>query len=276
MNSNSLDSPPLTVTLLGTGTSTGVPVLGCPCRVCTSSDPRDFRLRCAAHVVAHTPDGPLHLQIDAGPDIRRQSFENNLSRVDAVLITHHHFDHIAGLDDLRPFLFGNDVRIPVYGSVPTTERLRISQPYLYSEKSYPGAMKLTLHTVRGPFRVQSRYQESSAVNVVPIPAWHGEMPVLGYRIGRFAYLTDINRLEDSSLELLSGIDTLVLDSLRYEPHETHLSIDESIALAHRIGARQTWFIHMTHTILHAEVDAALPDGISLGYDGLTFDVDQAS
>lgn len=272
MKSNSPDAVRLSVTLLGTGTSTGVPVLGCTCHVCTSGDPRDTRLRCSAHVVVHTDDEPIHLQIDAGPDFRRQAFDNDLSRVDAVLITHHHFDHIAGLDDLRPFLFGNDIRIPVYAPEAAVSRLKAGQPYLYTEKSYPGAMKLALQTVRGPFRVQSRYDGSATVDVLPIPAWHGKMPVLGYRIGRFAYLTDINRLEDSSLELLAGIDTLILDALRYEPHETHLTINQAVELAQQIGARQTWFIHMTHTVMHAEVDAALPEGISLGYDGLTVDV----
>lgn len=272
MKSNSPDAVHLSVTMLGTGTSTGVPVLGCPCRVCTSDDPRDTRLRCSAHVVVHTNGEPIHIQIDVGPDFRRQAFDNNLSCVDAVLITHHHFDHIAGLDDLRPFLFENDIRIPVYAHEAAVQRLKAGQPYLYAEASYPGAMKLALHTVRGPFRIQSRYGGNAKLDIIPIPAWHGTMPVLGYRIGEFAYLTDINRIDDASLDLLDGIDTLVLDALRYEPHETHLTIDQAVELAQKIGARQTWFIHMTHTVLHAEVDAALPEGISLAYDSLTFNV----
>lgn len=264
----------VTATLLGTGTSTGIPVVGCRCRVCTSEDPRDTRLRCAAYVVVQTPDGPVRLVIDTGPDFRQQALTHGIDAVDAVLITHHHFDHIVGLDDLRPFFFGNPRPVPVYASAETTTVLGDMFGYIFRDGSYPGISKLELQEVGPtPFVVNSRYPDGGSVEITPIPAFHGTLPVLGYRIGRFAYLTDVNAIPDGSLALLEDLDVLVLDALRHEPHPTHFSIEEATAMAWRIGARSTHFIHMTHSVLHAEEDAALPDGVRLGYDGLTVMVD---
>ncbi|MEM1041826.1 MAG: MBL fold metallo-hydrolase [Bacteroidota bacterium] len=260
------------MTLLGTGTSTGVPVIGCGCRVCTSADPRDARMRCAAHVVAETEHGPVHLQIDIGPDFRQQALRFGVSRVDALLFTHHHFDHVVGLDDLRPFFFGNRAAVPAYASPVTAGVLREMFRYIF-ERTYPGASVLDLHEAAGPFTVPSRYDAEAAVTVEPLEAFHGDLPVLGYRVGRFAYLTDVNRIPEATFEKLVALDVLVLDGLRREPHPTHFTFDEAVAAARRIGARQTYFIHMTHGALHAEIDAELPDGIALGYDGLTFSVE---
>jgi phosphoribosyl 1,2-cyclic phosphate phosphodiesterase len=262
----------LSVTILGTGTSTGIPVIGCKCRVCTSEDPRDARTRCAAHVVATTEDGPIHLQIDVGPDFRAQALREGLRRVDAVLLTHHHFDHVAGLDDLRPYFYDNRSPIPAYAGAETAAVLRRAIPYALADGTYPGAPYLDLQIPDGPFRAGSRYSEA-AVEVTPVPALHGRLPVLGYRIGRFAYLTDVSDIPDVSRPLLEDVDILVLDALRHEPHPTHLTIDDAVALARQIGARQTYFVHMTHSVLHAEEAARLPEGVALAYDGLRFGVD---
>lgn len=262
----------LSVRLLGTGTSTGVPVIGCSCRVCTSPDPRDHRMRCSAYVVANTPGGPVHLLIDAGPDFRQQALLHRIAKIDAVLVTHHHFDHVVGLDDLRPYFFTNPAEIPLYTSDSTAEVLDRAFPYLFEEGSYPGVARLSLRRVTEPFVVQSRYIDAS-VSVEPIEALHGKMPVLGFRVGRFAYLTDVSRIPAGSLEQLQGLEVLILDALRREPHQTHLSLDEAVELARQIGARETYFIHMTHSVLHAEEDGRLPAGINLGYDGLQLDIE---
>ena len=271
----------MTVTLLGTGTSTGVPVVGCDCEVCTSDDPRDDRTRCACYVRT----GDVALLIDTGPDLRRQSLRENVDRIDAVLYTHHHFDHIAGLDDLRPFFFRNRRVMPCYGHQSTIEVLKEKYDYVFGTDPYPGAANLELHTVDASFTVPSRYpalsrnddpddvpHEPATVDAEPIPLYHGSMPVYGYRIGRFAYLTDVNRIPEASYEKLTGLDTLVIDALRPQPHPTHFSFDEAVAEARRIGARQTYFIHMTHNVRHADQEDRLPEDVHLGYDGLTITV----
>ncbi|NNF59627.1 MAG: MBL fold metallo-hydrolase [Rhodothermaceae bacterium] len=263
----------LQVTLLGTGTSTGIPVVGCSCRVCTSADPRDQRLRCAAYVVAETEAGPVHLVIDTGPDFRQQALRFGIEAVDAVLITHHHFDHVVGLDDLRPFFFRNRKPIPVYAPPDTAAVLGEMFSYIFRDGTYPGIAKLDLHEVAESWMVTSREGAGAAVEVTPIPAFHGTLPLYGYRIGRFAYLTDVSTIPEASLPLLEDLDVLVLDALRHEPHPTHFTIEEAVAMAQRIGARATYFIHMTHSLLHAETDAALPEGIHLAHDGLRLQVD---
>ena len=257
---------PVRVTLLGTGTSTGIPVIGCACRVCRSPDARDARTRCACYVEA----GGVHLVIDTGPDLRRQALREGIARVDAVLFTHHHFDHIAGLDDLRPFLFDNRTPIPCYARPNTADVLRDMFRYIFDDGSYPGVPQLDLRPVGGPFRVRSRYDAARSALVEPVDVFHGDLPLYGYRIGRFAYLTDTSRIPEASFARLHDLDVLVLDALRHKPHETHFTIEEAVEVARRIGARQTYFVHMTHSVLHAEEDACLPAGINLGYDGLSF------
>ena len=260
---------PMTVTLLGTGTSTGIPVIGCSCRVCRSDDPRDRRSRCACLVRVNG----LHLVIDTGPDFRRQALHEGFDRVDAVLFTHHHFDHVVGLDDLRPFLFRNDRPIPCFARPNTAEVLRRMFSYIFADGTYPGVPDLALYDLTGPVDIRGRYEPGRSVRVVPVEVLHGTLPIYGYRIGRFAYLTDTNHIPESSFPLLEDLDVLVLDALRHEPHPTHFTIDEAVATAQRIGARETYFIHMTHSILHAEEARHLPDGIFLGYDGLTVKVE---
>lgn len=270
MANSGRSAPSLSVTLLGTGTSTGVPVIGCPCEVCQSSDPRDKRTRTSCLVQV----GSVHILIDTGPDLRRQALRENLRRVDAVLFTHHHFDHIAGIDDLRPFFFDNGQFIPCYARPNTAQVLRNMYPYIFGADRYPSAARLDLEEVHSPFEVPSRYDDGAPpVPVEPIEAYHGDLPLYGYRIGRFAYLTDISRIPDAGYERLHDIDVLVLDALRREPHPTHFSFDEAVAAARQVGARQTYFVHMTHSVLHAEEEDRLPDDIALAYDGLSFQVD---
>ncbi|GAB5518995.1 MAG: MBL fold metallo-hydrolase [Rhodothermales bacterium] len=257
----------LHVTLLGTGTSTGIPVIGCDCRVCTSTDPRDQRLRCACYVEA---DG-VGLVIDTGPDFRTQALRAGIEAVDAILFTHHHFDHVVGLDDVRPYLFHNREAIPCYAQAKTEQVLRDMFRYIFRDGSYPGVPRLTLTAIAPePFEVLSRDDAAQRVTVRPIPAMHGDLPIYGYRIGRFAYLTDTSALPASSMALLEGVEVFVVDALRHRPHHSHFTIEQATVLAQRVGATQTYFIHMTHDLLHAETDAALPEGINLGYDGLRF------
>ncbi|WP_375800666.1 MBL fold metallo-hydrolase [Salinibacter sp.] len=265
-------TPPLSVTLLGTGTSTGVPVIGCGCAVCSSNDDRDTRTRCACYIRV----GPMGLLIDTGPDFRRQALREDIDRIDAVCYTHHHFDHVVGIDDLRPFFFDNSRAIPCYAHADTAEVLRARYEYLFGANPYPGAANVEMNVVDGPFRVPNRYDDSPPVPVDPVLLRHGEMPVYGYRLGRFAYLTDASALPEASFSLLENVDVLVLDALRPEPHPTHFSFDEAVAVARRVGARQTYFVHMTHNVHHAEANASLPDGIDLAYDGLTFEVPSAA
>lgn len=256
------------VTLLGTGTSTGVPVIGCNCEVCRSSDPRDRRLRCSAYVVAEIEEGAIHLVIDTGPDFRQQALQYGIKQVDGVLFTHQHFDHVVGLDDLRPFCFDPRTAIPCFANTITADTLRSSHGYIFRDGSYPGIVKLTMNEVEGAFSVSGRYGQRGKVEVIPIPAKHGQLDVFGFRIGRFAYLTDVSAIPESSFPLLEGLDVLVLDGLRDEPHPTHLTFADATEVARQVGASETHFIHMTHTVLHAEMDARLPHGIRLGYDGL--------
>jgi len=256
----------LRVTLLGTGTSTGIPVIGCSCRVCRSTDPRDHRTRCACYIEA----AGLSILIDTCPDFRQQALREGIHRLDAVLYTHHHFDHVAGIDDLRPFFFENKRPIPCYASPLTARVLYHMFSYIFADGSYPGVPNLRLKPIEGPFEITSRYGKSTRVRVEPIDVLHGKLPMYGYRIGHFAYLTDASQLPEKSFNRLQDLDVLVLDALRKRPHPTHFSIDEAVAVAQRIGARQTYFIHMTHEVLHADIDPQLPKGINLAYDGLQF------
>jgi phosphoribosyl 1,2-cyclic phosphate phosphodiesterase len=258
------------ITLLGTGTSTGVPIIGCSCAVCTSDDPRDTRLRTSAHVVAHTAAGPVHLQIDAGPDFRRQALAHGITAADAVLCTHAHFDHVVGLDDLRPLFFGNRTPIPVCCLPNTAEQLRQMFGYIFEDGTYPGVSKLEIREVAAgePFVVESRMHAGAAVEVVSIAAFHGRLPVLGFRVGALAFLTDVSHLPDASYSLLENLDVLVLDGLRPEPHPTHLSFDGAVEVARRVGAKTTRTVHLSHNVSHVEAERLLPPDVQPGYDGL--------
>jgi phosphoribosyl 1,2-cyclic phosphate phosphodiesterase len=252
------------VTFLGTGTSHGVPMIGCSCGTCRSSDPRDRRLRPSIYV-----DVPGHARIlvDTSTDLRQQALAHGIDRIDAILFTHGHADHVMGLDEVRRFNVLQDGPIPCYANAPTWASLQRSFYYVFDghPRQGGGIPQLVANEVTGPFAV-------AGVRIVPVPLWHGRMPILGFRIGRFAYLTDCNALPDETWPLLDGLDTLVLDALRYKPHTTHFTVDEAIAVAGRIGARQTYFTHMTHDISHAELSGRLPAGVALAYDGLVVNI----
>lgn len=249
------------VTLLGTGTSAGIPVLTCRCVVCQSQDFRDKRLRCAALV--EWPDAVL--AIDAGPDFRQQLLRAAPPTLDAVVFTHEHKDHVAGLDDIRPFNFLQGKRISVYATERVEAALRREYHYIFSGEEYPGIPEIQLHRIdEKPFQVAGHL-------ITPIQAMHHKLPVLGFRIGNFAYITDANRIEEGEFQKLQGLDVLILNALRRTPHISHFSLDEAIALAQRIGARFTYFTHISHQMgLHAEVEAQLLPGMGLAYDGLIF------
>ena len=265
----SRNATPMRVTLLGTGTSTGVPVIGCRCHVCSSEDARDQRLRCACFVET---DG-IRIIIDTGPDFRRQMLREHITRIDTILFTHHHFDHVVGVDDLRPYFFDNRAPMACYAHPDTARVLRCMFPYIFErDGSYLSVPRLELHEVREAFEVSSRYETRPCVRVVPLALNHGKTSVLGYRIGDFAYLTDTNDIPADTFDQLKSLDVLVIDGLRHESHPRHFTIGEAVEAATRIGARQTYLVHITHTILHAEEDPKLPIGIALGYDGLRFDV----
>jgi phosphoribosyl 1,2-cyclic phosphate phosphodiesterase len=244
----------------------GVPTLGCGCRVCTSSDPRDQRLRPSV-AIEWQKDGaepPSHrVLIDTGPDLRQQALRFAIRNIDAVFYTHPHADHILGLDDLRPLSFSHrDHKMPLYADAHTADVLERVFSYTFSaDATYPTRARVQLHRLDGPVDV-------AGVTFTPVPLMHGKLQVTGYRFGNAAYLTDMNRLPEASMPLLEGVDIVVLDALRPQPHPSHATIPEAIDCAQRIGARQTWFTHMSHEVMHAEMDPGLPAGIRLSYDGL--------
>lgn len=250
------------VTMLGSGTSSGVPVIGCRCAVCTSSDPRNVRTRAGLKIEI----GDAVLLVDTPPDLRQQALRYGLERLDAVLFTHAHADHVFGLDDVRIFNFRQRRPIPCYGSASTLDAVRRTFAYAFEGGQKGGGKpQLDLVVVDAPFELAGR-------SIEPIPVWHGELPVFGYRIGRFAYVTDCSRIPERSVERLRGLDVLILGALRYSRHPTHFSIGEAIEMAERIGAGRTYFTHLAHEVDHAAPEVEMPAGIEFGYDGLVFDV----
>lgn len=251
------------LTLLGTGTSGGVPSLGCHCEVCRSTNPRDKRMRS----VALLETGRARILIDCGPDIRNQLMPLPFKPFDAVLLTHIHYDHVAGIDDLRPLCVFGDINI--YADGNTVRGLHTTMPYCFTQTLYPGVPKLNLHTVRPhePLRIGD-------VEVMPIVVMHDKLPILGYRFGRLAYITDMKTIDEGELAYLDGVDTLVVNALRWEKeHHSHQLVADAIAFARRIGAKHTFFTHLTHNIgLHDEAEKRLPEGFHFGYDGLVIDV----
>lgn len=251
------------VTVLGSGTSSGVPVVGCRCPVCTSPDPRDQRTR--ASVAIELPGGTV--LIDTSTDLRAQALRHGLARVDAVLYTHAHADHLHGVDDLRPFCLGRDGPLPCYANPDTLARLRAYLGYIFDPDREPESWRplLGLHEVAGPFELLGQ-------RVVPVPLWHGRTPVLGYRLGGFAYLTDANRIPEGSWPLLEGLELLMLDALRPKPHPTHFSLDEATGVIARLAPARAVLTHLAHQVAHATASAGLPPGVSLAHDGLVLEV----
>lgn len=250
------------VTFLGTGTSTGVPVIGCGCRVCTSTNPRNHRLR--PSLLLEWNDS--RILVDSSSDFRQQALRHRIDRLDAVLYTHAHADHVMGLDDLRIYNFRQRSDLPVYGSASTLEDLRRTFWYAFEATQEGGGKpRLDLRSVEAPFDLFGR-------RVVPVPLMHGDLEVYGYRIGDFAYCTDCNRIPPDSMRTLAGLEVLVLDALRPTPHPTHLSIPESLAILGALRPRRAYLVHMSHDVDHEETQASLPPSVHLAFDGLVLEV----
>ncbi len=262
--------------MLGSGTSHGVPFIACDCAVCQSADPRDKRTRPSILIdleprgAGHEPlvrDAVRYVLVDTTPDLRQQCLAHDVRRVDAVLFTHAHADHVCGFDDIRRFCQLQQSPMPCYGDEATFADLRRMFSYVFEgpRQQGGGVPQVRASVIGGPFTL-------GGVEIVPVPLLHGILPVLGFRLGRFAYLTDCNRIPDASWPLLEGVSTIVLDALRARPHSTHFSVDEAVRVASRLGVERTYFTHVTHDLGHAETCARLPRGVQLAYDGLVIDL----
>jgi phosphoribosyl 1,2-cyclic phosphate phosphodiesterase len=252
------------VTFLGTGTSHGVPMIGCRCAVCTSSDPRDRRTRPS---VLLSLSGGARVLIDTSTDLRAQALAHGLDHIDAVVYTHSHADHIFGFDEIRRFNVLTGRALPVYADAGTLANLRRTFAYAFAQPDQVGGgvPQVDAVEVTGPFEV-------AGVRFVPVPIFHGKRRILGFRIGRFAYLTDCSGIPEESYTLLDGLDVLVLSALRHRPHPTHFTVAQAVEAATWIGARRTLLTHMCHDLGHAETSGLLPPGMELAFDGLTVDV----
>jgi phosphoribosyl 1,2-cyclic phosphate phosphodiesterase len=253
----------LQLTVLGSGTSMGVPTLGCRCAVCKSSDPHDQRTRPSV-LLAY---GGRNVVIDTTPDFRFQAMRAGIDHLNAVVYTHGHADHILGLDDIRPFNLKQRGAVPIYAAAETIGILRRQFTYIFEEPK-PGATVplIDVHTIDGPF-------DLFGARFVPIPAMHGTEPVLGFRVGKIAYLTDFSQVPESSKALLRGLDDFILDALRYVPHPTHSSVDQSLALVAELRPKRAWFTHICHDLGDAETNARLPEHVRLSHDGLKIEVE---
>ncbi|HEY6290102.1 MAG TPA: MBL fold metallo-hydrolase [Terriglobia bacterium] len=250
------------LTFLGTGTSTGVPMLGCHCDVCRSPDPHDQRTRPS---ILLQFDGRA-VVIDTTPDFRQQALRQALQRLDAVVFTHDHADHIFGLDDVRVFYFRQKIPIPIYADLRTLESLRRVYKYIFDQDyPYGGLAKLDPHVIDGPFELWGE-------SLVPLQVFHGNMPVLGFRFGRTAYVTDFSTIPDSSISLLEGLDVLILDALRHKPHPAHSTVEQSLLWVERLKPQRAFFTHIAHELGHETTNATLPSHVRLAYDGLILEL----
>jgi len=263
----------LKITLLGTGTSHGVPMIGCDCPVCRSTDPRDTRTRTSILIdIESDADAALsmavrHILVDTSTDLRAQALAHNVRRVDAILFTHSHADHILGLDEIRRFNVMQRTAMPCFADAATVDDLRGTFSYIFDgPKQGGGIPQLSLFQIGGPFVL-------GGIEVVPIPIFHGKRPILGFRVRDFAYLTDCSAIPDSSWPLLDGVRTLVLDALRERPHPTHFSLGEALAIVERLSPARSYFTHICHDLPHAATCARLPPGVELAYDGLVLELD---
>jgi len=242
------------ILFLGTGTSTGVPEIGCTCETCLSTDVKDKRLRASVLI----REGESQILIDAGPDLRQQMLTYKIDKLSGVLITHEHYDHLGGIDDLRPL-----GKSQIYAEKKVCEVIKKNMPYCFGEKRYPGSPVIELHEItEKPFFVNN-------IEIQPIRVMHARLPILGFRVGNFAYLTDVKTIEESSIGKLKNLDILVLNALRPAPHMSHISLSEALEITKKIGAKKTFFTHMNHHMgFHKLVNQQLPENIQLAYDGL--------
>ncbi len=255
-------------TFLGTGTSQGVPAIGCDCAVCTSSDPRDRRLRTSGLL---TTENGKNIVIDVGPDFRQQMLTAKVTNLHAAIFTHEHTDHMIGIDDLRPFNFHMRCAMPLYAPPPVSAALKQRFDYAFTENPYPGAPVLSLKNIdkNNPFLIT----EADDLSVLPIEVMHGRMPILGFRINNFAYITDCKTIEYIEFKKLKGVTTLVLNALHHTEHHAHLTLAQAIALAQQVGAARTFFVHQSHRFgKYEDIAPTLPKGCFLAYDGLEIEI----
>lgn len=258
--------PVISVVMLGSGTSTGVPVVGCDCAVCRSENPRNRRSRASLWLRWQQGDVERSVVVDTGPDFREQALREGISRLDAVLFTHAHADHVMGLDDVRPFNFRQRNSLPCYGRSSTLDQLRSIYAYAFEEQTEGGGVpRLDLRAIEGPL-------ELFGEEVVPVPVRHGRGEVLGFRLRDFAYVTDVSAIPEESLDLLRGLRVLILGALRYRPHSTHFSLAEAVQCLELIRPRSAYFTHLAHDVDYGALEIALPPRVELGYDGLRFDL----
>lgn len=251
------------IDFLGTGTSFGVPILGCECSVCKSSDIHNKRMRASVLI----EKGDTRILVDCGPDFRQQMLSRSFSKIDAVFITHTHYDHVGGIDDLRPFCrFGE---INIYSDNNSAATLRQTMPYCFCEHLYPGVPHIAVNVLE-----PHKSLVIGDITITPIEVMHGKLKILGYRFDDFLYITDMKTIDDREFDYLSGVKVLVVNALRFSPqHHSHMTVDEALAFARRVGAKHTYFTHVCHGIgLHDEVNSMLPDGISLAYDGEVIEI----
>ncbi len=252
------------ITFLGTGTSQGVPVIACHCEVCTSKDPCDNRLRTSI-LIEHNQ---LRLVVDTGPDFRQQMLRANVQGLEALMFTHEHKDHVAGLDDVRAFNFKQNKHMPIYATEFVQQTLKREFLYAFAHDLYPGAPLLKLETI-----IPDRPFEIEGLRIIPITVMHGKLPVMAFRVGDFTYITDANRIPDDSLELIRGTKVLVLNALRNTPHHSHFTLDEAIEISQKLGVERTYFTHISHLLgKHAPIQETLPKQMWLAYDGLEINV----
>ncbi len=252
------------VTFLGTGTSQGIPVIACECSVCQSLDFRDKRLRTSIHIEI---DGKSFV-IDTGPDFRQQMLRERIKQLDAVIFTHEHKDHTAGMDDVRAFNFLQKKEMPIYAERRVVEQLKMEFSYVFSDKKYPGVPQILPKLINGidPFEVDD-------IKFIPIQVMHLNLPVLGFRIENFTYITDANHIETAQKDKIKGSEVLVINALQREKHISHFNLQEAIEMADELGAKRTYFTHISHKMgLHTEVESELPEGIALAHDGLVIEL----